>query len=39
MMCGSNSDVGIDDQLNTHLAIHDFGVVQLLYVTVQYMAY
>ena len=36
-MCGPNSYVGIDDQLSTYLAVHDFGVVQLLDVTVHHM--
>ena len=39
VMCGPNSDMGIDDQLSTHLAIHDFGVVQLLDVTMHRMLY
>ena len=39
MMCGPNSDVGMDDQLSTHLAVDDFGVVQLLDFTVHYMPY
>ena len=27
VMCGPNSDVGMDDQLSIHLAMDDFGVV------------
>ena len=27
VMCGPNSDVGMDDQLSTHLVVDDFGVV------------
>ena len=27
---GPNSDMGIDDQLSTHLAVDNFGVVKLL---------
>ena len=39
VMCGPNLDVGIDDQLSTHLAVDDFGVVQLLDFTVHHMLY
>ena len=39
VMCGPNSDVGINDQLSTHLAVDDFGVVQLLNFTVHHMPY
>ena len=39
VMCRPNSDVGIDDQSSTHLAVDDFGVVQLLNFTVHHMPY
>ena len=39
VMCGPNSDVGIDDRLSTHLAVDDFSVVQLLDFTVHHMPY
>ena len=39
VMCGPNLDVGIDDQFSTHLAIHDFGIIQLLDVIVHHMPY
>ena len=39
MMSGPNSDVGIYDQLSTHLVVDDFGVVQLLDFTVHHIPY
>ena len=39
VMCGPNSNVGIDDQLSTHFAVDDFDVVQLLYFTLHHMPY
>ena len=39
VMYEPNSDVGMDDQLSTHLAMDDFGVVQLLDFTVHHMPY
>ena len=39
VMCGPNLYVGIDDQLSTHLAVDDFGVVRLLDFIVHHMPY
>ena len=39
VMCGLDSDVGIDDRLSTHLAVHDFSVIHLLNVTMHHIPY
>ena len=39
VMYGPNSNVGIDDQLSTHLVVDDFDVLQLLDFTVHHMPY
>ena len=39
VLCGLNSNVGIDDQLSTHLEVGDFGVVQLLDLIVHHIPY
>ena len=39
MMCGSNSNVGINGQLSTHLVVDGFGIVRLLNLAMHHMPY